>query len=86
MYTLCTTHFLWFAGPVERNDSAQDRNFSDLLVGKRIRGHYEDGWHSGTINYYNTKLREYHIEFDDSTEDDYVKKSEIDGINIILLD
>ena len=74
------------SSPTEgRMDLPKDRTYSGILVGKKIRGLYHDGWHVGVINYYNTKLQEYHIEFDDSTEDDYIKESDIDGIEMIII-
>ena len=57
---------------------------NDKLVGQKIRGLYETGWHTGTIKYFNTKLQEYLVYFEDQTED-YIKKEDIDGTQIILI-
>ena len=45
----------------------------------------EDGFHSAKINCYNKKLEEYHAQFEDSAKDIFFKKSELDGIHIVLI-
>lgn len=72
------------ASPSERIDSVEDHSFTEPLVGRKIRGLYEDGWHVGTLDYFNTKFEEYHIQFLDSSEDDYIKSTDIDGVEMIL--
>ena len=69
----------------ERLDDVHDRIFDDALVGKKIRGHYETGWHIGKIDHFNAKLKEYAISFDDGSSD-YIKKEDIDGSEIILIE
>ena len=69
---------------VERLDMTCDRIFSGELIGKKIRGHYNTGWHIGTLHYFNTKLKEYMVKFEDGSED-YIEESDIDGLEIILL-
>ena len=44
---------------------------------------HEDGWHIGKIDYFNNKLGEYHVKF--RSDEDYLKKSDIDGVEMILL-
>merc|ERR1712008_657247 len=56
------------------------------LVGKKIRGNYETGWHYGKIEYFNVKMDEYKVLFEDGLDPDYIKESDIDGVDIILLD
>ena len=69
----------------ERVDSENDRHYSYMFVGRGIRALYADGWHVGKIDYYNKKLKEYHIRFDGSSEDDYITEGDIDGIEVILI-
>ena len=61
-----------------------------IFVGRKIQGHYEKGnnkesWYTGTIQYFNKKLLEYYVKFADGSFD-YIKFSDIDGIEIVLLD
>jgi hypothetical protein len=78
-----------FDQPTERLDILADRT-KDLkvapLVGKKIRGNYETGWHYGKIEYFNVKMEEYKVSFEDGLDPDYIKESDIDGVDIILLD
>ena len=67
-----------------RQDNEADRTIYDELVGRNIRGHYSTGWHVGKIVYFNTHLQQYCIQFDDDSSD-YIKKDDIDGLQIILL-
>ena len=71
--------------PTRRVDHKKDRSYKEILVGRKIRGFYEDGWQSGTIDYFNKNFQQYHIEFEDSSEDDYVKMSDINGVDMILI-
>merc|ERR1739838_602216 len=78
-----------FDQPTERLDLDSDQT-RDLkiapLVGKKIRGNYETGWHYGKIEYFNVKMQEYKVSFADGLDPDYIKESDIDGVDIILLD
>merc|ERR1712109_229938 len=65
-------------------DNEEDRNYSEKLVGEKIRGNYETGWHTGTIQWFNTKLMEYNVLFEDGS-DDYITTDDIDGVDIILV-
>ena len=44
-------------------DKYEDRDFSDKLVGRKVTALYENGWFTGTIEYYNSKLREYKVNY-----------------------
>ena len=68
----------------DRVDLESDRVYNHKLKGQKIRGLYETGWHTGTVEYFNTKLEEYCVSFDDNSED-YIKESDIDGEKIILV-
>ena len=49
-----------------------------------IRGLYETGWHSGKLEYFNSKIKEYMVSFEDGSED-YLKEEDIDNVDIILV-
>ena len=38
-------------------DKYDDRDFHEELVGRKVTALYENGWFSGTVEYYNTKLK-----------------------------
>ena len=61
-----------------------DRIFNAKLVGRKIRGLYETGWHDGKIEYFNSKLQEYFLSFEDGSSD-YLKESDIDGSQVMLI-
>ena len=62
-----------------REDRFDDRDYNHPRIGKKICIHYENGWESGTVKYYNRKLKEYKIVFASSKEPDYVAVDDIDG-------
>ena len=66
---------------IDRIDDKLDQTYDDHLVGKKIHGHYETGWHIGKIEYFNIKLKEYLVLFDDGSSD-YIKEDVIDVSNI----
>merc|ERR1712050_530391 len=68
----------------ERIDKEGDRNYNDKLVGEKIRGNYENGWHTGTIQWFNTEFLEYRVLFEDGSED-YISTDDIDGVDIVLV-
>ena len=37
-----------------------------------------------TIDYYNTSFHQYHIQFPNSFEDDYIDSADIDGVEMVL--
>ena len=47
-----------------------------MLIGRKIRGLYETGWHVGKIEYLNTNLQEYLVSFNDGSSD-YLKENDI---------
>ena len=69
----------------DRFDDESDRTYEDDLVGKKLSCRYDTGWHFGSIEYFNIKLKEYVVFFDDGSHD-CIKKDDIDGKYIILLE
>lgn len=43
----------------ELEDNEEDRALDKELVGREIRGYYDNGLFNGSINYFNKKLEEY---------------------------
>lgn len=75
-----------FGIETEEEDDEDDRIYDDNLVGTQIRGHYEgSGWHTGTIEYYNSELDKYLVLFEDESED-LIKVEDIDGVDIKFMD
>ena len=75
-----------FGIETEDEDDEDDRIYDDNLVGTQIRGHYEgSGWHTGTIEYYNSELDKYLVLFEDESED-LIKVEDIDGVDIKFMD
>ena len=68
----------------ERVDNETDRTLDRPLVGRYVKVLY-DKWYMGKIIYYNKRLEEYILEFSDKTFD-YVKATDINGTDMILLD
>ena len=64
-------------------DKYEDRDFSDKLVGSKVTALYENGWFTGTIEYYNAKLKEYKVKYLDNTSD-FVSPDDFDGVEVIL--
>ena len=54
------------------------------LVGRQLRGLYENGWFGGEIQYFNRSLVEYCATFKDGISDN-VTNNDIDGTDLILL-
>ena len=48
-----------------------------------LKALYENGWHTGLVKYYNSKLGELKIDFTDGSSD-YVAPADIDGEEIFL--
>merc|ERR1712150_29419 len=69
---------------IERVDYKTARTVNYELVGQKIKGLYETGWHVGQVKYFNTFLQEYLVEFRDGSTD-YIKKEDIDGLQIMLV-
>ena len=58
-------------------------NLPDKLVGSKVTALYENGWFTGTIEYYNAKLKEYKVNYLDNTSD-FVSPDDFDGVEVIL--
>ena len=56
------------------------------LIGRKIRGDYESGIYTGTIDYYQSKFGLYHVTFGSSDEgdEDYIALSDINGEELTL--
>ena len=55
------------------------------MLNRKIRAFYVNGWHQGTIEWYNSKIDQYQVLSPDGTND-YVELDDIDGIMVILED
>ena len=67
----------------ERVDNVKDRIYDHAIINRKIRAFYDD-WHTGEIMWYNTKLDEYRVMYEDSSED-YITLHDINGIDMILI-
>ena len=65
-------------------DKEDDRDFSDELVGLKLKVLYENGWFIGEVIYINKLLNEYKVSFEDSSSN-YIVEGDIDGIEVQLL-
>ena len=75
-----------FGIETEEEDNEDDRVYDENLVGTQVRGLYEgSGWHTGTIEYYNSELDKYLVLFEDESED-LIKVEDIDGVDIKFMD
>ena len=68
----------------ERMDSEKDRLYDAPLVGRNLRGIYENGVFNGVIKYFNKVLNEYNVVFEDGSED-YLREEDINGVDVILM-
>ena len=66
-------------------DNESDRTYDDELCGRTVNGLYADGWTTGVIEYFNTTMNKYHVNYSDHTED-YIGVEDIDGVEIVLVD
>ena len=57
-------------------------NLPDKLVGSKVTALYENGWFTGTIEYYNAKLKEYKVNYLDNTSD-FVSPDDFDGVEVV---
>ena len=55
------------------------------MLNRKIRAFYVNGWHQGTIEWYNSKIDQYQVLSPDGIND-YVELDDIDGIMVILED
>ena len=68
---------------VERIDEELDRIYKRPLKNRRVKILYQE-WAIERISWYNKKLDEYRVEFEDGTED-YINLDDMNGIEMILL-
>ena len=68
----------------EFEDNIADRIFHHELVGKQVKGLYENGWFIGKIQYFNSRLDEFKVVFEDDTID-YISKKDIDDVELLLI-
>ena len=60
-------------------DNIKDWDFTDALVGKKVKALYENGWFIGDIKYFKTVLKEYKVACPDKTSH-YLTIDDFDGI------
>ena len=63
-------------------DNECDRCYDDELVGRQVKGLYENGWFVGKIAYFNDNLSKYMIKYQDSSTD-LVDVSDFDDVEMI---
>ena len=61
-----------------------DRIYKHPLKNRRIKILYQE-WAIGRISWYNKKLDEYQVEFEDGTAD-YINLDDVNGTEMILLE
>ena len=66
---------------VECSDEELDRIYKHPLKNRRVKILYEK-WTTGCILWYNKKLDEYRVEFEDGTKD-YINLHDVNGIEMI---
>ena len=66
------------------SDDTNDRDFAYGCSGKKLKIHYDKGWFVGVVAYYNRKLEEYKVEFQDGSVD-YVPERDVGNNDVILL-
>ena len=69
----------------ERFEDYENGRSEDELCGQKVKGLYENGWFTGTIQYFNEKMGRNRVLHDDDSED-YIGIKEIEGVEIVLLD
>ena len=67
----------------EFEDCENDRS-EDELCGCKLKGLYENGWFTGTIQYFNEKMGRCRVLYNDDSED-YIGIRETEGVEIVLL-
>ena len=71
----------------DRVDRHRDRTHKKPLVGKLVKGNYNViGWFVGRVEYYNKRLKQYHINFGEGQEGDYFQKEELGKPDLYLVD
>ena len=70
-----------------RVDRPMDRTRNKGLVGQMVKGNYHAiGWFVGRVEYYNKRLKQYHINFGEGQEGDYFQKEELGKPDLYLVD
>ena len=69
----------------ERVDEENDCVYDHVMVNRKISALYDNGWHTGTIQWYKSKFDEYRVLFPDGF-DDYIELDNIDGIEMNVED
>ena len=64
-------------------DSVKDHIYDHAIINRKIRA-FCDYWHTGETMWYNTKLDEYRVLYEDSNKD-YITLDDINGIDMILI-
>ena len=62
-----------------RIDDKNDCEYHHIMMNCKIRALYDNGWHQGTIRWYNSKIDQYRVLFPHGT-DDYIGLDDIDII------
>ena len=52
-------------------------------MGRKVTALYKNGWFTGAIEYYNTKLKGYKVNYRDDTSD-FLSPDDFDGVEVIL--
>ena len=70
-----------------RSDDEEDRQLDHNLVGLKIRIFYDDQgkWYDGQITWFNKKMGQVRIYFEEDDTDDHIEETEINGVDVILL-
>jgi hypothetical protein len=69
----------------DRIDDESDRDHDHAMVDRRIRALYADVWYTGVVTWYNTKLNEFHLSFEDGSED-YINIDDVNGTDMMFDD
>ena len=65
-------------------DYESDCDLKHNLVGCKIKAIYDNGWYTGSISWFNNKLRKLRVAFEDGT-DNYISTEDIDSAEISLI-
>ena len=65
-------------------DYESDLKLNHILVSRGIKSVYDNGWFTGTITWFNSKLQKVLVVFEDGTAD-YISNEDIDGVGISLV-
>ena len=67
-------------------DNEEDRDYNHNLVHSLIKIFYDDQgeWYEGKVTWFNRKMEKLRVYFEEDESDDYLKESEINGMDIIL--